>query len=458
MFSFFTGYEINRKGRVHQIKQTILNKDKQIFIHVFLHNYYYLSHVNISPTIWLSMFNLRLLFMHQVKISDDIFYVGVNDRKSDRFENYWPLDKGVAYNSYLIVDEKIALLDTVERAFIDEYIDNIKTIIGDREVDYLIINHMEPDHSGAIRAIVKEFPNITFVGNKKTFPILKSFYQSFENTIEVKDGESLNLGKHNLQFHTIPMVHWPETMVTYETTTQTLFSADAFGSFGALNGGVFDDELDLSYYEEEMMRYFTNIVGKYCPHTQKALRKLDGLEIKTIAALHGPIWRSHIEMILDKYERWSTYQSEKGVVIVYGTMYGNTEKMADAIARQLAVRGIKNIRIYDASKTHPSYIISDIFKFKGFIVGSCAYNNEMFPTVETLVLKIKHMGIKKKCLGVFGSFTWNGGGVKNLMKFAEDIKWEVVGSPVEEKGSLKEDKFQQCIDLANAMADRLKEE
>lgn len=393
--------------------------------------------------------------MHQVNLTDNIYYVGVNDRKTHLFENYWPLDKGMAYNSYLIVDEKVALVDTVERNFIDDYLDNIEDILKGRKVDYLIINHMEPDHSGAIRAIVSRYPEITLVGNKKTFPMLSNYYQIKDNTLEVAEGDELNLGSHTLQFYMTPMVHWPETMVTYEASNQILFSADAFGSFGALDGGIFDDELNLDFYEEEMMRYFTNIVGKYCPHTQRALKKLEGLSIKMIAATHGPVWRTDLNYILSRYKKWSSYQTDKGVVIVYGSMYGNTEKMADAIARQLAVRGVKNVKVYDASKTHPSYIISDLFKYKGFIVGSCAYNNEMFPTVETLLTKIEHMGVKDHLLGIFGSYTWNGGGVKNINKFAEKIKWEVVNDPVEEQGALKKDKFEQCIALANAMADKL---
>lgn len=395
------------------------------------------------------------IVMHQINLTDSIYYVGVNDRKTHLFENYWPLDKGMAYNSYLIVDDKVALVDTVERNFTDDYLDNIDGILNGRAVDYLIINHMEPDHSGAIRAIVSRYPDITLVGNKKTFPMLSNYYSIKENTLEVAEGEELSLGNHVLQFYMTPMVHWPETMVTYEKRNEILFSADAFGSFGTLDGGVFDDELNLDFYEEEMMRYFTNIVGKYCPHTQRALKKLDGLPLKMIAATHGPIWRSDLDYVLSRYKKWSSYTTDPGVVIVYGSMYGNTEKMADVIARQLAVRGVKDIKVYDASKTHPSYIISDLFKYKGFIVGSCAYNNEMFPTVENLVTKIQHMGVKDHLLGVFGSYTWNGGGVKNLNKFAEAIKWDVVNEAVEEQGALKQDKFEQCVALANAMADRL---
>ena len=393
--------------------------------------------------------------MHQVNLAENIFYLGFNDRRTHLFENLWPIPHGVSYNSYLIIDEKIALIDTVERTFIDEYLEQIEILTNGRKVDYLVINHMEPDHSGALKAVVAKYPDITLVGNKKTFDMVANYYQITENTLEVYDESELPLGKHRLTFATIPMVHWPETMVSFEMTEKILFSGDAFGSFGTLDGGIFDDELNIANYEEELMRYFTNIVGKYCPHTQRALKKIQTLDVKMLAATHGPIWRTNISYMLDRYEKWSSYTTDPGAVIVYGSMYGNTEKMADTIARQLAVRGVKNIRVYDASKTHASYIISDIFKYKAFIIGSAAYNNELFPSVETLVTKIEHMGIKNHLLGIFGSFGWNGGGVKNLQKFAENIKWELVYDPVEEKGTLKADKFRQCIDLANAMADKL---
>jgi len=393
--------------------------------------------------------------MLQVNLAKDIYYLGFNDRRTHLFENIWPIPYGVSYNSYLIVDEKIALVDTVERAFIDDYLDSIEEIIGDRKVDYLIINHMEPDHSGALKAIVHKYPEITLVGNKKTFDYVESYYLKPNNTLLVYDDAVLELGKHRLQFQTIPMVHWPETMVTYEETNKILFSGDAFGSYGTLDGGIFDDEVNLDFYEVEVMRYFTNIVGKYCAHTQRAIKKLAPLDIKMIAATHGPIWRSNLEWILTRYNKWSSYDLDCGVVIVYGSMYGNTKKMAETIARQIAVRGIKNIRVYDASKTHSSYIINDIFKYKGFIVGSAAYNNAMFPNVETLLTTVEHMGPKNHYLGIFGNYSWNGGGVKNLKTFAENIKWELVYEPIEEKGNMKPNTTEELINLANAMADKL---
>ncbi len=393
--------------------------------------------------------------MLKVNLAENIYFLGYNDRRTHLFENIWPIPHGISYNSYLLVDEKIALVDTVERSFIDEYLDNIEEIIGDRPVDYLIINHMEPDHSGALKAIVQKYPNITLVGNKKTFAFVESFYMTPENVLVVHDNHRLELGKFVIQFQTIPMVHWPETMVSYEETNKILFSGDAFGSYGTLDGGVFDDEINLEFYEIEVMRYFTNIVGKYCPHTQRAIQKLAPLDIKMIGATHGPVWRSDLGWILSKYNKWSSYDLEKGVVIVYGSMYGNTQRMAEVIARRIAERGIKNIRVYDASKTHSSYIINDIFKYKGFIVGSAAYNNAMFPNVEILLSTIGHMAPKNHYLGVFGNYSWNGGGVKNLMTFAEDIKWELVYNPIEEKGALKPNNREELLKLADAMADKL---
>lgn len=393
--------------------------------------------------------------MQKVNLAEKIYFLGFNDRRTHLFENIWPIPHGISYNSYLLVDDKIALVDTVERSFIDEYLDNIEEIIGDRQVDYLIINHMEPDHSGALKAIVQKYPNIILVGNKKTFGFVESFYMTPNNVLIVHDDHVLDLGKFKIQFQMIPMVHWPETMVAFEETNKILFTGDAFGSYGTLDGGIFDDEINLDFYEIEVMRYFTNIVGKYCPHTQRAINKLAPLDFKMIAATHGPVWRNDLSWILTRYNKWSSYDLEQGVVIVYGSMYGNTQKMAEVIARRIAERGIKNIRVYDASKTHSSYIINDIFKYKGFIVGSAAYNNALFPNVEILLSTIEHMGPKNHYLGIFGNYSWNGGGVKNLQTFAENIKWEMVYQPIEEKGALKPNNREELLKLADAMADKL---
>lgn len=392
-----------------------------------------------------------------VKISDSVHFIGVNDRETHLFENLWPLDKGVSYNAYLIHDEKVAIIDTVKNTKMDAFLQKIEGIIGDRPVDYLIINHMEPDHSGAITAVKDKYPNLSIVGNKKTFEILENFYGKMDNYHIIDDGDELDLGKHRLRFYLTPMVHWPETMMTYEITNGVLFSGDAFGGFGTLDGGVFDDEVNLEFYTDEIRRYYSNIVGKYGAMVQRALKKLTAanIDIKVVASTHGPIWRTQPSCIINYYDQWSKCETEEGVVIVYGSMYGNTQKMADFIARKLSEKGIKNIRIYDASKTHVSYIISDIWRFKGVILGSCAYNTGLFPAMETVIHKIENAQLKERYLGIFGTASWSGGGVSNLSKFAERIKWETVGQAVEAKSSPKEAEYQLCQEIAAEMAEKL---
>ncbi len=391
-----------------------------------------------------------------VKLTDDVYYVGVNDRRTHLFENMWPIDRGVAYNSYLIDDEKVALIDAVEIGQVEKYLKKIRAIIGDRSIDYLVVNHMEPDHGGSINIIKKMYPDIQIVGNKKTLPMLDGYFGILDKTVEVNEGDTLSLGKHTLQFYMAPMVHWPETMVTYEASEKIVFSADAFGTFGTLDGGIFDDEFDFEYYRDEMRRYYSNIVGKYGSPVQKALSKLAGLDIKMIASTHGPIWRNHIEEVMGMYDRWSKFETEEGVVVAYASMYGNTEEMAEAVAREMAENGIKHIRLYDVSKTHASYILSDIFKYKGVILASPTYCNELHPNMESLTTKLRYMGVKDHYLGILGSFSWAGASVKKLTAIGEELKWEIIGESVEEKHALKADKYEACLRLGKAMADRLK--
>ena len=392
-----------------------------------------------------------------VKLSDQIFYVGVNDRRTALFENLWPIERGVAYNSYLITDDKIALIDTVEIGHIEKFLKKVRSVIGDKPIDYLVINHMEPDHAGSVQLITELYPNIQLVGNKKTRPMVDGFFGVNNAFIEVDEAGQLSLGNHTLSFYMIPMVHWPETMVTYVPEEKILFSGDAFGSFGTLDGGIFDDELAFESFEDEMRRYYSNIVGKYGSPVQKALDKLSGLEIKMIAATHGPLLRSHIQPVLHWYQQWSRYETQPGVVIAFASMYGNTEEMAEVVARELAEQGVKAIRMYDVSKTHSSYIISDIFKYKGVILASPTYSNELHPNMESLVTKLKHMGVTNHYVGIVGSFTWAGTSVKKLTEFVASVGWEVVGEPVEEKHALKIDKYEACRNLGKAMAERLKQ-
>jgi flavorubredoxin len=391
-----------------------------------------------------------------VNLAKDVFYVGVNDRRTHLFENMWPLERGVAYNSYLITDEKVALIDGVEIGQVERFLKKIRAVLGERPIDYLVINHMEPDHAGAIQILRELYPEMKLVGNKKTIPMIDGYFGFSDNCIEVDEGSKLELGNHTLQFFMIPMVHWPETMVTYLLEEQILFSADAFGSFGTLDGGIFDDEMDFDYFKDEMRRYYSNIVGKYGSPVRKALEKLATLDIKMIAATHGPVLRTHIAEVLDMYNRWSNYMGEEGVVIAYASMYGHTEEMAEVIAREIAEQGVRSIRMYDVSKTHPSYIISDIFKYNSLILGSPTYSNGLHPNLESLVNKLETIGIPQRNFGFFGNFTWAGAAVKRLQGFAETSGCKVVGVPVEEKHALKSSKYEACRELGRAMASVVK--
>lgn len=374
--------------------------------------------------------------MKQIVISNKIFYLGTNDRKKALFENNWPLPNGVAYNSYLINDNKTALVDTLEFGSKDDYLDQISALLSGKNLDYLIVNHMEPDHSSMIGTMLKFYPALRIVSNIKAFKMLEAYFNiKPENFIEVKDGDILDLGYHKLTFHITPWVHWPETMMTYDTIDKVLFSCDAFGSFGTLDGGIFDDEINFDRYEDEMRRYYSNIVGKYSNMVQKAFAKLSGVDIKIICPSHGPIWRSNPAKAIDLYNQWSRYESEEGVVIAYASMYGNTEKMADYVARLISENGIKNIRVYDVSKTHVSYILSDIWRYKSVILGSCAYNAGMHPMMEHLCHELSVIQPKDKNYALFGSYSWNGGGLKSLIAFAEKMSWNKVSEPVELMGS-----------------------
>lgn len=388
-------------------------------------------------------------------ITDKIYYVGVNDRQKALFENLWPLPYGVSYNSYLIADEKTALVDTVDICYSDLFFKRISEILDGRPLDYLIVNHMEPDHAGSIRLLRELYPQVQIVGNAKTFGMLEGYHGIAAGLHEAKEGDVLDLGHHKLTFYTAPMVHWPEVMFTYDTTEKVLFSADAFGTFGTLDGAVLDSDMNLDRYWSEMERYYSNIVGKYGSPVQRALQKLSGVEINTICSTHGPVWREHIDRAVSVYDRFSRYEGEHGVVIAYGSMYGNTEQMAEAIASELGANGIRNIVMHNVSRSHASYILRDIFKYKGVIIGSPTYSNSLFPEIGSLLSKIEIREVKNRLFGCFGSFTWSGAAVRNLNAFCEKMKWEPVGTPVEEKQALKEEKYEACLALGKAMADRL---
>lgn len=370
------------------------------------------------------------------KITDSVYYVGVNDRSKSLFENMWPIPNGISYNSYLIVDDKITLIDTVDICYSDIFFHKLDLILNEREVDYLIVNHMEPDHGGSIGLLRKKYPNIQIIGNKKTFDMLKGYHSITDNLIEVKNGDTVKVGNHEFSFLLAPMVHWPEVMFSYEKTEKLLFSADAFGTFGALNGTIFDYECNLPEYLLETYRYYSCIIGKYGKFVNKALCSLDAnqLDINYICPTHGPIWtKSHYKEIQTIYHDLSSYKAENGVVIIYGSMYGNTEQLADVIARSLAENGIKKIACHNVSFTDPSIILRDLFRYKGVIIGSPTYCGELFSPIKYMLDLIKIREVKDRYYSVFGSFTWAPMAVKKLIPFAEEMQWTLVGEAVELK-------------------------
>lgn len=388
-------------------------------------------------------------------IQDKVFYVGVNDRTKHKFEGLWPLPIGVSYNSYLIADDDaVALIDTVDVAFFSEYIDKIQAVIGNRPIDYLIINHMEPDHSGAIALIRKYYPGIKLVGNKKTLEMVQGFYGVVANDdVCVADGETISLGKHQLKFYLTPMLHWPETMMTYDETNKMLFSGDAFGCFGALNGQVIDSKMDVSPYWPEMERYYACILGKFGAPVQAGLKKLAGVDIKTICSTHGPIWTQHIPQAIDTYKRLATGETQQGLVICYGSMYGNTERVAEAIAQGAAEAGMRKIIVHNLSVSDMSDVLADIFRYNTLAIGGPTYNGGLFPAVDDLMKRLAGRSVSKHKLALFGGFTWSSQAVKVMQAYNEKMKMELVGTPVEWKQGAHADALQQAQALGKLLVD-----
>ncbi len=345
------------------------------------------------------------------QITENIYYVGASERRTALFENLFPIERGVSYNSYLILDEKTCLLDTCDSAVSEIFNENVSHVLGGRKLDYLVVHHMEPDHCANIAEILLRHPETTVVGNDKTFMFIRQFYPNLDlegRTLSVKEGNTLPLGKHTLTFYMAPMVHWPEVMVSYDSYSKALFSADAFGTFGALDGNLFADEVDYDRdWLDDSRRYYSNIVGKYGAPVQTALKKLSALDIQLICSLHGPIWRENISYLLEKYGLWSTYTpEEKGVVIVYGSMYGNTQNAANILASKLSEKGVKDVRIYDASRTDVSYLLSEAFRVSNIVIASPTYNGGIYPKVETFVDDMIRAGLKNRTITLIQNGTW----------------------------------------------------
>ena len=367
--------------------------------------------------------------MAAVEVAKDIYWVGINDRTTDLFEGIWPIQReGVSYNSYLIDDEKKAIIDLSKAFKTDIFFDHIAEIVDLSRIDYVILNHMEPDHTGVLRTLKRMAPKMTILCTPKAKKMLVDFYGVTENVREVKNGETLSLGKNQVQFVYTPFVHWPETMVTYESTQEVLFACDAFGGYGALKGAIFDDECqNQDYYVTEALRYFVNIVAKFSGPVLKAIELLKNVPIKVIAPSHGLIWRKNPGLIVDLYKKWSEYatgESEPGVTVVYASMYGNTEMMMNAVLHGISDVGVP-VEVFDAARTHSSYILPSLWTKSGVMIGAPTYEVGLFPPVGEVLTMAAIKRITGKKAAMFGSFGWSGGALKKIRDIVEPLKWDI---------------------------------
>ncbi len=360
------------------------------------------------------------------KIKDDIFYLGVSSRRLNLFENTYPIPDGMSYNSYLIADEKTVLLDTVDRTVGEQFIENLLFALSGRPLDYIVVNHMEPDHCALLGELILRYPEVKLVINAKTQTMISQFFalDVADRAVIVKEGDVLETGRHKLSFIMAPMVHWPEAMMSYDLTDKILFSADAFGTFGALSGSIYADSLDFERdFLPEARRYYTNIVGKYGAQVMTVLNKAQGIEIDLLCPLHGPIWRRDLGKILEKYALWASWMpEERGVVIAYASIYGGTENAAEILAAKLADSGVSNIRVYDTSLTHPSYILSECFRLSHAVFAAATYNGGIFPTMETLLSDIKAHNLQNRTIAFMENGTWAAQTVKQMGAMLEQLK------------------------------------
>lgn len=351
--------------------------------------------------------------MHSVRnVSKDLFWVGVNDHRLARFENAFPIPKGVSYNAYLLLDEKTALFDAVDWCGGRQFMANLDYVLGERALDFMVINHIEPDHAGSISEILCRWPDITLIGNEKTFTLMRQFGFPVDRhkRVEVKDGESFSFGKHHVSFHFAPMVHWPEVMTAFDHTDGVLFTADAFGSFGALDGKLFADEVNFDRdWLDEARRYLANVVGKYGVQVQKLLKKAESLgdQLKYICPLHGPVWRKELDYIIQKYHLWSRYEpEEQGVLVVYASMYGNTEAAVQALAAKLCDKGMSNVALYDVSGTDISQLISETFKYSHLVLASVTYNLGIYPAMHNYLMDMKALNVQNRTVAIIENGSW----------------------------------------------------
>ena len=395
------------------------------------------------------MYNVR-------NVTDDIVWIGASDRRLTLFENIFPIPRGVSYNSYVLLDEKTVLFDTVDASVAGQFFENLEHVLDGRKLDYLVVNHMEPDHCAMIGDILRRYPKVQVVGNAKTFGMIQQFFGTdfSERAITVKEGDTISTGGHTLHFVMAPMVHWPEAMVTYDETDKVLFSADGFGTFGALNGNIFADELDFDRdWLDDARRYYTNIVGKYGAAVQTLLGKAAGLDIAVICPLHGPIWRENLGYILDKYQKWSTYEAEdKAVVIMYASMYGNTASATDALAGALARRGVKKIAVYDVSNTHVSELIAEIFRASHLVFATPTYNGGLYPVMENLFTDMEALAVQKKTVALLENGTWAVTAARQMRdKLAKMREMNVLDTQISVKSAMRAEQSEEVEKLAEAI-------
>lgn len=401
--------------------------------------------------------------MHCVrKINEDLYWVGAEDRRLTLFENLFPIPRGIAYNSYLIKGEKNVLLDTVDYSVGRQFLENIKYVLNGEDLDYLIINHMEPDHCSLIEELTYKYPEMKIICNNQTIRMLKQFYNfDVDSKVKiVKEGQTIKTGKHEFQFIMAPMVHWPEVMVTYDVTDKILFSADAFGSFGALNGNLFNDDTDFEKdWLPDARKYYTNIVGKYGPQVQNLLKKASNIEINMICPLHGVIWRNNLEYIIEKYDKWSRYKPEENsVLIVYSSVYGNTENVVNALSNYLGENGIKNIAVYDSSNTDVSQLVSESFKYSNIVIAATTYNLGLFPKIEEYLLDIKRLNLQNRTVSIIENSTWVPGivtkEVKQILSEMKDI--EILEKTYSIKSSSKDFEYENIKNIGDEIINNLK--
>nr|WP_300168035.1 FprA family A-type flavoprotein [uncultured Flavonifractor sp.] len=396
-------------------------------------------------------------------VTEDLYWVGANDHRLHLFENIHPIPRGVSYNAYLLLDEKTVLFDTVDWSVCRQLLENVEYLLGERPLDYLVINHMEPDHGASIEEILLRWPQVKIISTEKAFLFMHQFGFQVDGheLIEVKEGDSFSFGKHNVTFVAAPMVHWPEAMVTFDTTNGVLFSADAFGSFGALDGKLFADEVNFDRdWIDDARRYLTNIVGKYGPHIQLLLKKAGGIldQIKYICPLHGPVWRKDLGYFIDKYDKWSRYEpEEKGVMIAYASMYGNTEAAAQALAAKLCEKGVTNVWVYDVSNTHVSYLVSESFRLSHIVLASVTYNLGIYPVMHDYLMHLKGLNLQNRTFALIENGSWAPKSGDLMQKFIEDEmkNMTVLGDRLSVASALHPDKASDLESLANSIVESM---